>query len=570
MKRIISIAAVFSIAAISLTACSAADSVVPNSHLTIAEVGSISTLNPDVVSAGANKIASDLATLTTQNFYEVDKNGQLVANTAFGSVKVSKQTPFTVTYNLGKSAVWSDGSKLDATDLVLAVAASKDEYFNSTHFGTSLSSSKIVGSPKAGDSSLTLQFDEPIADWKTILEVAVPAHVVGKIAGIGGNVAAVRAGVMSAVTDMKQEQLAALAKAYSSAFTPTSSVENFLTYGAYSIKSVAAEKLVLKAERDFRGLHSGVAETVNIVPFQDNASAFKQVAAGKADLFSPQVTLNEPQADLVSQSQSLNTKTISVVAPGSNRVDQFVVNLSAGSLADSTYRSPKTAQTLRQAFLNIVPKARAIDFASMIQTVSRADSFVYSSTSKNYSAVASSNGSSNFVLQDTEKASELVASLKLKSKPNIRVLFDSDNPASVAEWTLLSDHAATSGFRLTNVSSSDPSDKLSTGLYDVYLGELPLLGVGTGSVQVLANGPSKMPSDTYNELTKDVLAASDKNVGAALQALDKKLFELGYGLPMYQAPTLLAYNNRVQGLMADPFGSNSTWGYWTWHVSADK
>jgi peptide/nickel transport system substrate-binding protein len=570
LKRIISIAAVFSLAAISLTACSAADSVVPNSHLTIAEVGSISTLNPDVVSAGANKIASDVAALTTQNFFEVDKSGQLVANTTFGSVKVTKQSPFTVTYTLGKSAVWSDGSKLDATDLVLAVAASKDEYFNSTHFGSSLSTSKIVGSPNAGDSSLTLQFDQPIADWKTVLDVAVPAHIVGKVAGIGGNVAAVRAGVMSAVSEMKQEVLADLAKAYTSAFSATASVDNFLTNGAYSIKSISADKLVLKAERDFSGLHSGIAETVNILVSPDNATAFKQVGAGKVDLFSPQVTLNEPQADLVSQSQSLSTKTVTVVAPGSNLVDQFVVNLSAGSLADSTYRDPKTAETLRQAFMNIVPKARAIDFASMIQTVSKADSFVYSSSSKNYSAVAGSNGSTNFVLQDTEKASELIAGLKLGFKPNIRVLFDSDNPASVAEWTLLSDHAATSGFRLTNVSSSDPSDKLATGLYDVYLGTQALLGVGTGSIQVLANGPAKMPMETYNELAKDVFAANDKNLGVALQALDKKLFELGYGLPMYQVPTLLVYNNRVQGLMADPFGSNSTWGYWTWHVSADK
>ena len=194
MKRLISLAAVSTLAALSLTACSSTNTVVPNSHVTVAEVGSLTSLNADVTSAASNKIASDVSVLTTQNFYEVDKNGELVANPSFGTVKVVKESPFTVTYSFGKEAVWSDGSKMDSTDLALAVTAAKNAEFNSIHFGTSLSGASIVGTPKAGDSSLTLQFDKPIADWKTVVDVTVPAHVVGKFAEIGGNVAAVRAG----------------------------------------------------------------------------------------------------------------------------------------------------------------------------------------------------------------------------------------------------------------------------------------------------------------------------------------------------------------------------------------
>ncbi|MFM5951565.1 MAG: hypothetical protein ACKOOE_03045 [Micrococcales bacterium] len=135
---------------------------------------------------------------------------------------------------------------------------------------------------------------------------------------------------------------------------------------------------------------------------------------------------------------------------------------------------------------------------------------------------------------------------------------------------LLADHAATSGFRLTNVSSSEPSEQLALGNYEVYLGPLPLLGVGTGTVQLLESGPSHMPQETFSALTKDVLGAGDKDLGTKLQSLDKALFDLGYGVPMYQLPTVLVFNNRIQGFTADPFGANSTWGYWTWHVSSDK
>lgn len=570
MKRLISLVAASMLVAISLTGCSPADSVVPNSHVTVAEVGTIKTLNADVATAQANKIASDIALLTSQNFYEVDKTGELVSNTSFGTVKIVKESPFTVRYTFGKAAVWSDGSKLDSTDLALAVHAAKTKSFGSIHFGSSLSGASIVGATKAGENNITLQFDQPIADWKTVVDVTVPAHIVGKIAGIGGNTAAVRAGVIAAFDDNKTELIDQLAVAYSEAFEPKAPVENFLSNGAYAIKEISPEKVVLTAQRDYTGLHSGIAETVNILMFQDNASAFKQVSAGKVDLFAPQVTLNEPQADLVSQSQALDTKNTTVIAPGSSLSEQFVINFGKGNLADSTYSDPKIPQTLRQAFLHVVPKARAIDFASMTQTVAKSDSFVYSPTSKNYSAVKESNGSANYILQDAEKASELVAGLKLPRKPTIRVLFDSDNPAAIAEWTLLSDNAATSGLRLTNVSSSDPSDLLASGLYEVYLGPQQLLGVGSGSVQQLLNGPSKLPIETYNELTKDVLAANDKSIGKALQVLDGKLFELGYGLPLYQLPNLLVYNKRIERLNADPFGSNSTWGYWTWNVSADK
>ncbi len=570
MKRLISFSALAALAAFSLTACSAGSNIVANSHVTVGEIGTIQNLNSDVVSAGSTQIASDLAQLTTQSFYVVNKNGELVANSNFGTAKITKLSPFTVTYSLGKSAVWSDGTALDATDLALAVYATQDKDFKSPRFGGSLSGAKIVGSPKSGSKSISLSFDQPIADWKTALNVAVPAHVVGKAAGMGSDVAAIRAGVLSSILENKTDTLAQMAIAYRGAFAVTASKENFVTDGAYKISSAAADQIVLAAVQGFTGMHSAIASTVNLNAYADNASAIKDVASGKVDVLAPQASLNEPQSDLVAKLQALSTKTVSVVSPDSSLAEQFVINLGSGSLADSTYGNPKTAQTLRTAFMNIVPKSRAIDFASLTQTVARADSFVYAPSSKNYSAVSSSNGSTNFALQDAEKSSELVSSLNLSFTVPVRVLFNSSNSSAVAEWTLLSDHASTSGLNLLNVSSPDPSAALASGNYDVYLGPEPLIGVGSGSVQTLLSGPSRMPNTTYGELTKAVLASTDNNLNSALSDLDKKLFDYGYGLPLYQLPTLLAYNKRIQGLVADPFGANSTWGYWTWQVSADK
>ena len=570
MKRFSSIVAGLLLVVVSLTGCSAGSSIVVNSHVTIGQVGNITTLNSDVRESAANNIASDLRALTLQGFYEIDDDGALVANEAFGEVKITKQEPFTVSYELAKTALWSDGSSVDSTDLALAVTAAKEAEFNSLRFGSSLSAATIVGAPKPGGNSLVLSFPTPIADWRTVVEVSAAAHVVGKAAGLSGNVGTVRAGILSAITNKDTEQLKKLAAAYSSAFTAGGDPTNFPTNGAYTITKVDTDSLELKAVRDFTGTHSAIAETIYFKLFADNASAFKAVAAEEVDLFTPLATLNEPQSDLIASAQALDTKTFALLAPTSSRSEQFLLNLGEGTFADATYKNPETAATLRKAFMNIVPKARAYDFASLTQVITRSDSFVYSSASKNYAAVAGSNSSADFQLQDVERASELIASLKLPYQPVVKVLFDTDNQAAVAEWTLLSDNASSAGFRLMNISNNEPSARYKQGKYNVYLGNFPLLGAGFGSVQQLLNGPNRMPAEQFLGLTADVIAAQPKSLDAKLQALDQKLFEIGIGLPMYESPTLLVHNQRIQGLVADPTAATSTWGYWTWKVSADK
>jgi len=570
LKRFSSIVAGLALIAATLTGCSAGSSIVVNSHVTIGQVGKISTLNSDVNESASNKIASDLSALTIQNFYDIDNDGALVANKAFGKVTVTKQEPFTVTYELAETALWSDGSSVDSTDLALSLTAAKEKAFDSVRFGSSLTDATIFGTPKPGGNSLVLTFPSPIADWRTVLRVAAPAHVVGKAAGLSGNVGAVRAGVLSAITKNDSVQLEKLALAYSNAFAPAAEQSNFVTNGAYTVTKVASDSVELKAVRDYTGTHSAIAETVYFKTYADNASAFKAVAAEEVDIFNPLVTLNEPQSDLVTQSQTLDTKKFTVLAPTSSLSQQFLINLSGFTFSDATYNSPKTGAILRQAFLNMVPKARAYDFASLTQVITRSDSFVYSSASKNYVAVATSNGSANYLIQDVEKASELVASAKLSFVPVVKVLFDTDDPAAVAEWTLLSDHASSAGFRLMNISTDDPSQRYNNNAYDVFIGKLPLMGVGTGSVQQLLSGPNRMPKEQFLGLTADVFAASEKTIDAKLQELDQKLFEIGIGLPMYQTPTLLVYNQRIKGLLTDPTGTNTTWGYWTWQVSSDK
>lgn len=564
MKRLLSVSISAILLATTMSACSGGATVVPNSHVTVAEIGTVTSWNADVT---AGSYADDFAMLTSQDFYQLDANGDLVANKDFGTIKVDGNK---LTYTMGKNAVWSDGASVDSTDLALAVYAAKTSGFGSEHATASLTGAEIVGTPKPGENSLTIQFAAPIADWKTALRISVPAHIVGKAAGIGGNTATVRAGIVDAFKQNKTEVIEKLAKAYGDAFGATADAGNFVTNGAYTVSKVSEAGLTLKAVADFAGPNKPIAETVNLNFFATNADAFAAVSKGKVDVFSPSETLTEPQSDLVTAAAALDTAKVTLVAPSSNLTEQFVLNLGSGFFADSSYADKNTAGVLRLAFQNMIPKSRAIDFASLTQTVTRADSFVFGAGSKNYAATVGSNGSAQFAFQDVERASELIKPLALSRWATIKVLFDSDSPAAVAEWTMLVDHASNAGVRLANISSSDPSIRLKSGAYDVYLGALPLLGSGSGSIEQLKTGPARMPEETFNSVTKEVLAAKDKDRPKMLSVMDKVLFDLGYGLPMYQLPTLTVYNNRIKNFTPDPFGNTSTWGYWTWNVSADK
>jgi peptide/nickel transport system substrate-binding protein len=564
MKRLLSVSISAILLATTLSACSGGATVVPNSHVTVAEIGTVATWNADATS---DSYADDYAMLASQDFYQLNSNGDLVANKEFGTIKVDGNK---VTYTMGKNAVWSDGAVVDSTDLALAVYAATNSEFASEHGTSTLANAQIVGTPKPGENTLTIQFPAPIADWKTALRINVPAHIVGKAAGLGGNTATVRAGIIDAFKQNKTDVISKLAKSYVDAFGPKADAGNFVTNGAYTVSKASETGLTLKAVTDFAGTYKPIAETVNLSFFATNADAFAAVAKGAVDVFSPTETLTEPQSDLVTAAGGLDTSKVTLVAPSSNLTEQFVLNLGSGFFADSSYADKNTAAVLRLAFQNMIPKARAIDFASLTQTVTRSDSFVFGAGSKNYAATIGSNGSAQFAFQDVERASELIKPQGLSRWATIKVLFDADSPAAVAEWTMLVDHASNAGVRLANISSSDPSIRLKSGDYDVYLGALPLLGSGSGSIEQLKTGPSRMPDETYSSVTKEVLAASDKTLPKMLSVMDKVLFDLGYGLPIYQLPTLTVYNNRIKNFTPDPFGNTSTWGYWTWNVSADK
>ena len=148
-------------------------------------------------SNGNNVTNSNTKYLTTSSFWYVTADGELAADKSFGTYEKTSDDPLTVKYTVSKDATWSDGTPVDAADLLLdwaaqsgnlnTIAADKvktDEatglpkntkgkvYFDTSSIGLSL----VKETPKIGDDgkSLTMTYTKPYADWAYDMSVNLP------------------------------------------------------------------------------------------------------------------------------------------------------------------------------------------------------------------------------------------------------------------------------------------------------------------------------------------------------------------------------------------------------------
>jgi peptide/nickel transport system substrate-binding protein len=574
LKRIL--AAILALATLSVSGCAVSSDVIPSTFLNVAANGSLVSLNPDVVTTLASeKIADEVANLTTESFYQLNETGELSANTGFGNVTVDSRSPFTVTYEIAEERQWSDGQPVDSADLILSLAAAtspEGRRFYSRREGNGLQFANVKS---VGLKSLTLEFSQPVSDWRTALRVTAPAHIVAGVALELTSAESAKTSVIQAFQQRDAARLAALAKAYRSIYEAREgnlTEAAFVSNGAYSVVSVSPNEIItLKANSAYKGSFGPKVETVNIRLFEDSMEALSAMNDGKVDIIAATESGLAKIPDLIGMVSTLSSMKAEYSLKDSTTADMVLFNFGSESVFDpSTYgENPGRAAALRKAFMSLVPKSRIFQAAGASLAVSSADSFVYPNTSNFYKAAVSGNGSENYLLQDVEQAAEIVDASGVDTPIEVRVLFDSTNPRSVEQYKEILKHADSAGFNLVSVASSTPSRHLLSGNFDVFIGPRPLLGVsGSDPMLLTTSSITRYQDKSVNALlVKYAKATKEIDQAAVLERIDARLFATGYGLPLYQAPNLVIYRSSVSGLRVAPFGDSATWGYWTWSVS---
>jgi len=560
-----------------LTGCSTKSTIIAGSKVVIGEVGSLESFNTDMAVGGT--VRSDLEKLTTTSFYEQNELGVLVANEKLGTAKITSKAPFTVVYKLNGTAKWSDGTVIDASDLLLSWLAANDPTqagFQSQRTATGLALATKTPVALPDNTGITVIYDQAVADWQTALRIAVPAHSLVQAAfeDQGLSVEAAKAKFVDMADSLKATQLKTLAKAYTAAFSANNglSKENQQTSGAYSFKSFDGNLLTLAANPNFTAGKPTQVEEIDLKFFQDPASLLDAMSKAEVDVAAPQESSSLGLSDLVSSLTALKDSGVNFASSPSANVEQIVLNHDSKSFFNAKNFGGKDvkAQKLQDAFLKLVPRSKILAAIASQVGIQESNSFAFAGTSSFYTPVVQSNGSTAFRIQEAELAREEVLSTKpVGGRYSVRVLFDSDNPRAQIEFGLLDELASSVGFKLQNFGVSDISKDLTKGNFDVLISAAPLLAEGiTADGNLLSSNLTGFnDSNVSNLLAK--LASQSTEFGRAkvLQKIDNLLFKGHYGVPLYQVPSIVAYSSRLSGFAVSPFGANAVWGFNNWSVA---
>ena len=572
MKRFIALIAAPTLIVLGLTGCSS-NSIIVDSEISIAQLNSFDSFNADVsTSIDAQLVNSEISYLTTPSFFYTDAAGELIANEAFGSVVVEDNAsgPM-VTYKLQGSAKWSDGVPLDESDLLLSWLAAADPTnagFNSVRSASGLKFALPQDCTPTNCESLSFQYSQGVPDALTSLQISVPAHLLVQKAFASKNYSAADAKKVLYQLALKPDagSLRKIAKVYSESFAldgAGSDASLLVSAGPYVVKEVSpGEFLTLRANPEFSWGQKPVIETLKIKFFSDAASMLGAVQDGLVDIAAPEESGILKNDDIASLIASMSADGVKSFVQASNFIEQIQLNFGERSVFANN-------SELRLAFLNLIPKAKIFQTIGAASGIREARSFVYPSTSGFYNPVIQANGSDAYLIQDAEKAEELLAATKLELPVVIRVVFDTDNPRAQIEWSLLNERALAAGFELVNLASEDPSVTLERGAYEVYIGVGSLAGTANGDPLGLIGNPlTNFSNDKISELLSRY-AAEQTAIEAAdlLKQVDAELFASGYGLPLYQIPSIVVYSKNLANFVAAPFGHSATWGYWNWALA---
>lgn len=573
-----------------LTACVADETtIVAGSSVRVASTEPFLSLN-DRSRWGNTAANRTIVAAVNSTFASYDEHSELEFDESFGAFEVVSNNPFIVRYTLADTARWSDGTRVDATDLLLAWAANSgalnDAEFDPRPFINNVTGEWLRATPpgvvwfdgavseglqyvtktpelSADRRTIDFEFDHFFIDWALVINVGLPAHVVAKRALRIDDPLEAKAAVVTAIADNDRGALATLARAWNTAFTIDQLARDAslrVSNGPYVISDIVeGETVTLSANTNYRGSKKPHYETVVVSIVSDPRGEVAALQAGTVDVIVPR-----PSAEVLEDLDSLPGVTVGHShSAGYSHLDLVM----RGSL-NGDIENPQ----VRQAFVHTIPVDALV--AASVGEVSKAPVRRLSHTmlpgQAGYEAAISAHEAVSHKNVDIERARDLLAQAGVLS-PIVCLLFDPANERRAVEFELIRDSAARAGIQVTGCASSDWVGLLGTPRsYDAALfswdqGNLSVAGMraiyGTGERVNFSHYSSERVDALLSELEVARDAASQQRLRAAL---DRELWADGYGMPLYQSPVTVAWRDEVSGVTPTPLMRGILWNVWEW------
>ena len=579
--------------------------------------GDITSLNSGT-SDNNTAYNTQVGSLTGMGFTYYDNNANLVMNTKFGTMKIIKKEAkdFQIQYDVTKGQTWSDGTKIDAVDLLVTHIVASSKYskaaglgdpsnadtkpaFDSGSYGGAYDDN-VVGEPKLsnGNMTLTVKFAKPLPDWELLAPGPSPVHAMSLIADgkKGLQTAAVntaaKAKFLKDFTSKNSANLKKIGALYTKGYDVTKVDKDtnpllLISNGGFIVsKFTFGDSMTFVRNPKY---NSGPAmatknpiKTVVIKIIQENTAMIQALRNGDIDVYYNTLPTGN---DKITLDAMPNVTTKTAVGGG---YSIFHLRTDTGFGNTDVYSGPfagnsQRAKDLRKAFLLATPRAQMVQ--NLVAPV-KPDStplnsqFVFQGTTA-YNTITKASGVDVFskgtqaertaqalalVKKYYPTASDTVAPVKIK-------FVHATTTLRSALAKLVQAEAKNAGFDVELFSIGDLFGTKSnqSATYDVIMHGFSLSSISQ------ENGVSIYKSDGgnnvwgWNDSTVDALAKSLESdiltpaeITAKRAAIEKIVVANAWGLPLYANPNITAYNKALKGIKTAPVGNNITWNYFEW------
>lgn len=594
LKRLVA-ASVVAALTVTLAGCTT-PTIVAGSEVAVAVSEPFTSLNPATSYGRSSATNADVAWLTGAAFASYDDSYGLVEDTSFGTAEIVEEDPLTVRYQVSRDARWSDGTPVDAADLLLAWVANSGAlntpdfddapyvdpdtgrytdgfpddvvYFDGS-IGTGLE--EATQTPQLGDDrTLFVRFDDYVPTWRTVLAPGIPAHVL-QARATGDDyedAAAAKEAFITAVTERDEGTLGALARTWNDAWNLDETAGDqtpddgtlLLSAGPYAITAIDETGVTLGANTEYRGSRRPTIETIRVRFVPDPLEAARLLESGDLDIVSP-----EPTEEVAEALLAVDGLSVTVGTEGRfEHLDLQFADGRTGVFAD---------ERVRQAFLRVVPRQQILDeqVTPVQPDAVLLDSFLLRPGADGYADAVADNGSADYATTDVDAAVALLADAGVTA-PTVCVLYDPSSERRQQEFAALRTSAARAGFTVTDCSSPDWRGLLGVaGAYDaaIFAWDTTRLGPGAAgaiyrSDSALANF-NRFADPDVDALVDELVRATDADEITRLSTeIDARLWAAGYGTPLYSYPTLTAVRETITGVTRSPLARGVFWNAWEW------
>lgn len=602
IRRIAVAAALVGAAALVLSGCSAPKSseLSKSTSLTVSWNQPFYSYNHNS-STGNNVTNANIQYMTNSWFNYYDNKSALVNDTSFGTIEKTSDDPLTVKYTIKKGVTWSDGTPVNAADIMLAWVAqsgalndanakpktddngnitNQDQlvsqnlvYFNAAALGSGLANAPTV--PTIGDDgqSLTVTYKTPDVGWEINMTSDLPAHaIMQEVDPSLTDATKAKDALVKAVQNDDKAVLAKVAAKWNTAFDMSGNLPTdkklYLSDGPYVINGLKKDQYItLTQNPKYTGDHKPSIKNITVRFIPDALASVQALQNGEVAVIQPQST----QDVLKALDKIKNVKTSNIGASTYEHVDLTTNN--KGPFDPAAYGGDAAkAKLVRQAFLLTVPRQQILDqlIKPLNPNAVLDDSQTQLPGTPDYDAMIKANDSSQYDKVDIAKAKTLLAQAGVKTPIDVKFMYDNTNPRRVNEFALIQASAKEAGFTVVDKGNKDWSSLLGNKSYDAIVFAWQNTGTNVTQAQATFQGGGGNNFTGYdnaqvNDLWKQIASTLDPSKQQdLLRQMEKIVYNDAYGVTLYQFPQITAWSNKVQNVSDAPLSPTYFWNFWKW------